>query len=75
MKIKCFTSFTFSYLSRAMTLAKSLRQVHPDWEIWAVIVDKPPPDADLAYNLQVFDKVIFADDLGTRAIPWVAFQA
>jgi hypothetical protein len=74
VKIKCFTSFTFSYLSRAMTLAKSLRQVHPDWEIWAAIVDKPPPDADLAYNLQVFDKVIFADDLGLERFPGWLFK-
>ena len=41
MAVHCFTSFTFSYLARAKILVQTLRQAHPDWTIWAVMVDEP----------------------------------
>ena len=47
MSTVCFTSFTYSYLPRARVLAETLRQAHPDWQLWAVVVDRPPPGADL----------------------------
>ncbi|MFZ2870733.1 hypothetical protein [Zavarzinia sp.] len=62
--VKCFSSFSFSYLTRAMIFARTTRAAHPDWEIWAVIVDVPPPDLDLKKALADFDKVIYASELG-----------
>ena len=63
-KVKCFSSFTFSYLSRAILLAQTLRKAHPDWELWAMMVDKPPPGVDFTEALGHFDHVLYADDLG-----------
>lgn len=41
--VHLYTSFTYTYLSRALVLARSVRRRHPDWTIWAVLVDDPPP--------------------------------
>lgn len=62
--IRCFTSFSFSYLTRAMLLARTLRAVHPDWELWATVVDRVPEGLDVAMALSEFDQHIFAEDLG-----------
>ena len=42
MKILCYSSFTFSYLNRARVLFATLRKHHPDWELAALITDRPP---------------------------------
>ena len=62
-KVRCFTSFTFSYLTRATVLARTLREAHPDWELWAMIVDMPPPGLDVSESLAVFDRVLFPEQL------------
>ncbi len=62
--VHCFTSFTYSYLSRARVLAQSLRRVHPDWTLWALIVDELPDGVSAAEAHAGFDKVVFARDLG-----------
>ena len=62
-RICCFTSFTYGYLPRARILAQSLRQLHPDWTLYAVMVDKPPPGLDAGSALLEFDSVIDADTL------------
>jgi len=62
--IKCFTSFSFSYLTRAVVLVRTLRKVHPDWEIWAMMVDQPPPGGKYIDALAEFDHVLYADELG-----------
>lgn len=62
-RIACFTSFTYAYLSRARVLARSLRRLHPDWALWAVVTDRAPaglPDEALAE----FDHVVPAEALG-----------
>ena len=59
-QVACFTSFTYSYLPRACVLAQTLRRAHPDWFLCAVIVDRPPPDIDLAGRLAMFDDVVEA---------------
>ena len=63
--IACFTSFTYAYLARARVLAASVRRLHPDWHLCAVITDRAPaslpPDA-----LADFDQVI---DAATLPIP------
>ncbi|MBL6082586.1 hypothetical protein JMJ56_31980 [Belnapia sp. T18] len=63
-KIQCFTSFSFSYLTRAIMLARTLKAVHPDWQIWAMLVDEPPPNLDPDVALADFDSYIYAKDLG-----------
>jgi len=63
-KVRCFTSFSFSYLSRAAILARTLRETHPDWELLAMIVDKPPPGLDASAALAAFDRVLFPEQLG-----------
>jgi hypothetical protein len=62
--IKCFTSFTFSYLSRALLLARTLKQAHPEWHLVAVIVDTPPATYTSTAVLYEFDELIYASDLG-----------
>jgi hypothetical protein len=62
--IKCFTSFTFSYLGRATILAETLKAAHPDWEIYGLMVDEPPPGLDVGVALRFFDRVVYAKDLG-----------
>ena len=62
-KVRCFTSFTFSYLTRATVLARTLREAHPDWELWAMIVDVPPLGLDVSESLAAFDRVLFPEQL------------
>jgi hypothetical protein len=76
MTIYAFSSFTYSYLDRARVLARSLRQVHPDWHICAVIADLPPEGASQADLLAEFDSVLIAEDLlrnemGARFHGWM----
>ncbi|MBU6500172.1 MAG: hypothetical protein KGQ40_16730 [Rhodospirillales bacterium] len=59
----CFTSFTLSYLARARVLARSVKRAHPDWAMWALLVDVPPGDL-AADALEPFDAVVRADGLG-----------
>lgn len=70
MRIAAYTSFTFSYLSRALVLAQTLRAAHPDWAIHACIVDTPPEGIDLSAQLAAFDHVVYAPSL-----PIPRFQA
>ena len=62
-RIAAFTSFSFSYMTRAQILLSSLRAAHPDWDICACIVDVAPADIDAAAALAGFDRVVFADTL------------
>ena len=62
--IVCFTSFTYAYVSRARVLRQSLRAVHPEWPVWAVVIDEPPPGVDAAAALGEFDGVLKLADLG-----------
>ncbi|MCI2401187.1 hypothetical protein [Aliiroseovarius subalbicans] len=63
MTIHAFTSFTYSYLNRARVLAATLRQLHPDWTIWAVVTDKTPEGFDFNLAKEDFHHVITAEDL------------
>ncbi len=62
--VAAFTSFTFGYLPRAIVLARTLRQAHPDWRIVALIVDVRPPGYDDGALRANFDEVVYADELG-----------
>jgi hypothetical protein len=66
MKILVYTSFTFSYLNRARVLFRTLRRFHPDWELAALITDKPPPGFHFDPAAEPFDRLVWASDL---AIP------
>jgi hypothetical protein len=63
MAVHAFTSFSFSYLNRARVLARSIRQQHPDWVIWAVVTDRPPSGFTFELHLEDFDMLITAEEL------------
>ena len=70
--VKCFSSFSFSYLTRAIMLARTLRAAHPDWEIWALLVDQPPPGLDVDNAMSDFDRMLYATELNIeRFVPWL----
>jgi hypothetical protein len=72
MSVHAFTSFSFSYLNRARVLARTLRDHHPDWTIWAVVTDICPQAAALDWTEEDFDRVLFPADLfGDTAEPWL----
>ncbi|MDB5476428.1 MAG: hypothetical protein JWP49_1939 [Phenylobacterium sp.] len=64
MKVLCYSSFTFSYLNRARVLFQTLRRFHPDWELVALITDKPPQGFKFDPAKEPFDRVVWAQDLG-----------
>jgi hypothetical protein len=63
MTVHAYTSFTYSYLNRARVLASTLRQQHPDWVLWAVVTDQPPPGYTPDPAAEPFDHWITAQDL------------
>ena len=63
MKGLCFSSFTFSYLNRARVLFQTVRRFHPDWELVALITDRPPPGLVFDVDDEPFDRVVWAEDL------------
>jgi hypothetical protein len=68
----CFTSLTLGYLPRARVLAETLRAAHPDWPLWAVLVDRPPPGFALNDAMACFDHVVQAEELEIpRARAWL----
>lgn len=69
MGVCCYTSFTYAYLGRALTLLATVRAAHPDWTVCAVVVDEPPPGFT-ADALSGFDLRLGVNDLSiprTRA--------
>ena len=60
----CFTSFSFAYLARARVLAQSVRRFHPDWELWALVVDQPASNFDRTDAFAPFDQFCYANALG-----------
>lgn len=63
MEIHAYTSFSYSYLDRARVWAKSLKRIHPDWIIWALIIDKEPHGFTFNLDSEPFDKLISIEDL------------
>jgi len=60
--VACYTSFTYAYLARARVLAETVRRLHPDWSLWAVVTDLPPAGLP-ADALAPFHHVLDAADL------------
>ncbi|MGR3512798.1 MAG: hypothetical protein ACU0GG_08540 [Paracoccaceae bacterium] len=72
MTVHAFTSFSYSYLNRARVLAKTLRAQHPDWVIWAVVVDRCPDAMPHDWTAEQFDRVLFPEDIiGNDAASWL----
>jgi hypothetical protein len=72
MTIVAYTSFSFSYLDRARVLAHSLKDVHSDWQLWAVITDKHPVSLSIDWTQEPFDRIIYLDELiGDQADKWI----
>lgn len=67
MKVLCYSSFTFSYLNRARVLYQTLRRFHPEWELVALITDRPPPGFVFDVEAEPFDRVVWAEELGVPA--------
>lgn len=63
MKVICYSSFTFSYLNRARVLFQTVRRFHPDWELVALITDRPPEGFEFDPAAEPFDRVVWASDL------------
>jgi hypothetical protein len=63
MNVRCFSSFTFSYLNRARVLFSSLRRFQPNWELVALVTDRPPPGFRFAAEAEPFDTLVYADEL------------
>jgi len=74
MKVLVYSSFTFSYLNRARVLYQTLRRFHPDWELVALITDKPPKGFRLDLKREPFDRVVWAQDLGIPDFPAWMFR-
>ncbi len=64
MKVLCYSSFTFSYLNRARVLFQTVRRFHPDWELVALVTDRPPAGFDFDPANEPFDRLVWAEDLG-----------
>ena len=71
--VHVYTSFTYAYLARALTLARTLRAHHPDWTLWAVLVDRAPPDFDASWR-DAFDVVLDAATLYGKDWPAFVFK-
>ena len=74
MKVLCFSSFTFSYLNRARVLFQTLRRFHPDWELAALITDRPPEGFAFDPAKEPFDRVVWAEELGITDFPAWLFK-
>ncbi len=71
MSLHAFTSFSYSYLNRARVLAETLRALHPDWVLWAVVVDVCPDALPHDWTAELFDRVLFpADLIGEDVAGW-----
>ncbi|GJD76676.1 hypothetical protein [Methylobacterium goesingense] len=62
-KIHCFTSISFSYLSKARVLASTLKKFHPDWTLWVCISDRLPEGVEFRIEDELFDRVLWIDEL------------
>ena len=72
MNVLCYTSFTFAYLDRTRVLFASVRRHHPDWELVALITDKPPAGVDWDERAEPWDRTVWAEDLAIEPFtPWM----
>jgi hypothetical protein len=67
-KTAVYTSATYTYFSRARTLANSVKRFHPDWHMCLVCPDTPPPGVAINWSTETFDSVITLEDLQIPAL-------
>ena len=61
-----------SYLNRARVLAQTVREFHPDWTIWALVSDVPPPGFEFDPAAEPFDRIMFGQDLhADKGAAWI----
>lgn len=70
MRRAFFTSASYAYLDRARILFGTIREFHPDWEIWLCLVDDAPDGVNVDFDSEAVDFVVNARDL-----PIVDFQS
>lgn len=70
--VHCYTSISCCYLPKARVLAKTLKEVHPDWHFTCVVADQCEPGMDWA--AEPFDAVMTPDDLGVSDDPGWLFR-
>jgi hypothetical protein len=72
MTVYAYTSFSYSYLNRARVLAKTLKALHPDWVVCALITDKEPEGFEFDLQSEDFDLMITAEGLfGDETESWL----
>lgn len=71
-RIHAYTSITSNYLPKARVLVESIKRVDPDVQFHLVLSDNVPIGFDLTAEL--FDNVIFAEELVTKGFPQWAFS-
>lgn len=72
--VHCFTSATYSYLSRVRVLGNTLKRWNPDWSLTWVLPDEPPPGVVLDLSREPVDRVIHLDELGISDLEGWIFQ-
>ncbi|MCF8235815.1 MAG: hypothetical protein K9G67_12420 [Bacteroidales bacterium] len=60
----CYTSFSYSYLPKAILLARTFKKYNPGWKVVAFVTDKEPEGFDNSLILKEFDVVINTDEIG-----------
>ncbi|MBV8474837.1 MAG: hypothetical protein JO107_01250 [Hyphomicrobiales bacterium] len=72
-RVHCFTSVSYSYLSRARVMAQTVRRHHPDWTIWLCLSDREPPGFEFDLASEPFDRVVRVEelDIGQAIDPWL----
>jgi hypothetical protein len=73
-KVAVFTSATYTYLSRARTLAQTLKKFHPDWHLTLMLPDEPPSGVDIDWSREQFDSVLRLEDLRIDRLPGWLFK-
>ncbi|MFL6446312.1 MAG: glycosyltransferase [Bryobacteraceae bacterium] len=71
MATHIFTSAAANYLPKARVLARSVRQIHPDWKIHLVLCDEPTPRLS---DLSHFDSIWNLQDLDIPNLKSWLFQ-
>ena len=72
MTIYAFSSFSYSYLNRARVLASTLKSLHPDWKLWALVTDEEPEGFTFDLEQEDFDAILTAEDLfGDELESWL----
>lgn len=63
MRVACYTSASYNYLDRARVLFETVREFHPEWEIWFCLSDEEPPGFIFDPAHEGIDRVIKLRDL------------